>query len=98
MDNCGIFLEKNFFKKFYLQLDFKLENSNKFEDEKKIKIKMSLVPIKLLDFYRFDKLTSCFILLILGIIFIIFIYIIFSKLYLRRIISKLQIKEYQQFS
>ena len=98
MEKCDVFLEKHFFRKYYLQLDLKgIVNSNNTDwdvSELDIDMKMSFYEIKWIDFYQFNYQTNVFIVLILSLILLILMYISFSKLYLKRIIKKLQNKKF----
>lgn len=103
MNYCEIFLEKHFFKKFYLDLDLRRKSSvnknNPFEgddlhgkNEEKVFMYLTLYKIRLLDFYTFNKITNIFILLILLMMFIIITFICTSKYRIKKTMTRLKKK------
>ena len=94
MEDCSIYLERKFFEKFFLEIDL-LEN---FSHEKEgDKMAISIIPIHWYDFYVFNTLTSMFIGFLVIIMALILIYIGFSKLYLKRVINRLKLREIEQY-
>lgn len=90
MEDCIVFLEKTFFERNYLQLDFgnvSEEESTRFASD--TRIEMSIYPIHVLDFYAIRGVTKTFILFILILSGLILLYILFSKIYLKKIIKRL---------
>lgn len=84
-----VFLEKDFFEQFYLHL--KASSTQSATEDSDIlsrpSFELSIHPINVLDFYSFDRTTSALIIAISTVIVMIFVYIIFSKLYLKKIIN-----------
>lgn len=106
MFECDIFLEKQFFELFYMQVDMqrnRVSRGETFENDASqpkfldINLMVSFYEIRWFDFYQFNYRTNFFILVILIMIFINILYIGFSKLYLKRIVRKLKKKKFENY-
>ena len=106
MYSCDIFLEKEFFEMFYMQIDMKKARVNQgrqsgqsqeVSNNGDLSLTISFYSIRWFDFYQFNFRTNIFILLILIMIFSIILYIGFSKLYLKKIIKNLKNKKFEKY-
>ena len=103
---CDIFIERQFFELFYMQVDMRAKKTRTTRApsakpaesvELDLDLTMSFYKIRWSDFYEFNDRTNMFILLVVIMVGINLLYICFSKLYLKRIVRRLQNKKLKKY-
>ena len=96
MDLCDIFLEKQFFEKYFFLINIIPKTQDSSNDS--LLFKISFAKIHWYNFYMFNLFTTILIWMIILLMTLILIYIIFSKVYLKGIIVRLKNQKLETYS